>query len=398
MITPEEIRDKAEKKYIAFLQSLVENIPFSRIDIRGDKSYAKSSLSEFEKEIQQIVSHSKEKKGFGYTLEFQKVKTKHLGTQDLPVAIYFDGQKDFLKFLGKEKEVDLFISSVEKIIAEFPELKEWINKNPKKVIDNTNEWDNILRVCQYFRQNPKPSLYIRELPIKVHTKFIERNQSIIKELLNVLIAEHLNNEEKEFEKRFNLKFAEPQIRFKVLDEAISDNFFSGIDDIAITVSQFEKLNLPIKKVLVVENKTTLYTALTLPKMNDTIAIFGGGYGVYNLKNVSWLNNLELLYWGDIDAQGFEILSQFRDYFPQTKSALMNKQVFDKYFEDDKGTPTNISTKLNLIDEEQQLYDILKTNNWRLEQEKIPLEYVCKYLNNEYTNLPQPETLPSQTCR
>jgi hypothetical protein len=35
-------------------------------------------------------------------------------------------------------------------------------------------------------------------------------------------------------------------------------YFSGIDDIAIPVSQFEKLNLPIKKVLVVENKTTLY--------------------------------------------------------------------------------------------------------------------------------------------
>ena len=378
MITPQEIKNKAERKYISFLQSLVENLPFSRIDIRGDKSYTKSSLSDFEKEIQQINSQSREKKGFGYTLEFQKVKTKSLGVQDLPTSIFFDTEKDLLKFLGKEKEVELFKINVEKIINAFPELKEWIIKNSIKVINNQTEWENILKVCQYFKQNPKPNLYVRELSIKVHTKFIERNKTVIRELLDILISEHINIEEKEFEKRFNLKYTESQIRFKVLDKEISQKFFSGVDDIAIPISQFEALNLPIKKVLVVENKTTLYTTLTLPKMDKTIALFGSGYSVHNLKNVRWFDNLELLYWGDIDVQGFEILSQFRSYFPQTKSILMDKQTFDKFFENDKGTPTNISTKLNLTDEEQQLYDILKTNNWRLEQEKIPFEYVNEY--------------------
>lgn len=382
MITPKEIKDKTERKYISFLQSLVEQRPFERLVIRGDKSYTKSSLSEFEREIQLIHSHSKGKKGFGYSLDFQKVKTKYLGTQDLPTSIYFDNENDFLKFLGKEIEVNSFKSNVEIILREFPALKDWIIKNPKKVIDNSNELQSILQVCQYFKQYPKPNLYVRELPIKVHTKFIERNKSIIRELLDVLICEHVNTEEKEFEKRFYLRYAEPQIRFKVLDKTISDRFFSGIDDIAIPVSQFEKLNLPIRKVLVVENKTTLYTTLTLPKMEDTIAIFGSGFSVFNLKNVRWFDNLKLLYWGNIDVQGFEILSQFRSYFPQTKSILMDKQTFDKFFEDDNGTPTNISTRLNLTDEEQQLYDILKTNNRRLEQEKIPFNYVNKYFDNE----------------
>jgi hypothetical protein len=382
MITPKEIKDKTGRKYISFLQSLVEQRPFEKLVIRGDKSYTKSSLSEFEREIQQIDSQSKEKKGFGYSLDFQKVKTKYLGVQDLPVSIYFDSEKDFLKFLGKENEVDSFKLNVEIILREFPELKDWIIKNPKKVLDNANEWKNILQVCQYFKQNPKPNFYIRELPVKVHTKFVERNKSILRELLDVLISEHVKSEEKEFENRFNLKYAEPQIRFKVLDKTISERFFSEIDDIAIPVSQFEKLDLPIFKVLVVENKTTLYTTLTLPKMNDTIAIFGSGFSVFNLKNVRWFDNLKILYWGDIDVQGFEILSQFRTYFPQTKSVLMDKKTFDTFFENDNGTPTNISTKLNLTDEEQMLYDILKTNNWRLEQERIPLEHVNKYFDNE----------------
>lgn len=378
MITPQEIKNKAERKYISFLQSLVENKPFEKLVIRGDKSYTKSSLQEFEKEIQQINSQSKEKKGFGYTLEFQKVKTKLLGVQDLPTSIFFDTQKDFLKFLGKEREVEFFKINIEKIINAFPELKEWIIKNPIKIINNQTKWESILKVCEYFKQNPKPNLYVRELPIKVHTKFVERNKTVIRELVDLLISEHINIEEKEFEKRFNLKFTEPQIRFKVLDEEISQKFFSGLDDIAIPVSQFKKLNLPIRKVLVVENKTTLYTTLTLPKMDKTIAIFGSGYSVHNLKNTRWFDNLELLYWGDIDVQGFEILSQFRNYFPQTKSVLMDKQTFDEFFEDDKGTPTNISTRLNLTNEEQQLYNTLKINNWRLEQEKISFDYVNEF--------------------
>jgi hypothetical protein len=383
MITPKEIKIKTEKKFISFLQGLVERIPFSKLVIRGDKSYTKSSLPEFEKEIQLINNQSKDRKGFGYILEFQKVKTKHLGTQDLPISIYFDTERDFLKFLGKEKEVESFKTSVEKIIQGFPELKEWIIKNPLKVIACYPEWDNILKVCQYFKQNPKPNLYIRELPINVHTKFVENNKGILLELLNAILSpEHINNEfvtTKEFERRFNLKFSESQIRFKILDKAISQKFFSGLDDIATPVSQFRMLNLPIKKVLVVENKTTLYTTLTLPKMDGTIAIFGSGYSVFNLKNTHWFSNVELFYWGDIDVQGFEILSQFRCYFPHTQSMLMDKSTFDQFFEKDKGTPTNISIKLNLTQEEEELYQQLKLNDWRIEQEKIPLDWVKKRL-------------------
>ena len=382
MITPIEIKEKAERKYISsFLPSLIKNTPFEEIIIRGDKSYSKS-LTEFEKEIQKINSQSKDKTGFGYTVSYQQVKTKLLGRQDLPILISFKSENDLLKFLGKENEVKLFKKNVELIINAFPILRDWIISEPKNVIKYQNKWDDILKVCNYFKINPKPNLYIRELPIKVHTKFIENNKGIIKDILNRLIPEHINDEEKEFEKRFNLKFSEPQIRFKILDKAIAENFFSGVDDLSVTVSQFENLNLPIKKVLVVENKTTLYTTLTLPKMKDSIAIFGSGYSVCNLQNTQWFNKIDLFYWGDIDVQGFEILSQFRGYFPHAKSVLMDSETFEIFFENDIGTETKVSILLNLTDNEQGLYSILKTNNWRLEQEKISFDYVTRFFDSE----------------
>lgn len=258
----------------------------------------------------------------------------------------------------------------------FPELKDWIKKHPNKVITNSENWIDILKVCEYFKSCPKPNLFIRELPISIHTKFIENNESILRELLNVIIEPFINKDKKKFEKRFNLKYSQPLIRFKILDSKISKTYFSGLSDISIPINQFNKLNLPLTKVIVVENKTNLFTiALTLPEMENTIVIFGSGFKVENLKNAEWLANLTILYWGDLDVHGFEILSQMRSYFLQTKSILMNETTFDKFFDGDYGTLSNVNSQLNLSELEMKIYTKIKENNWRLEQEKIPLEYV-----------------------
>lgn len=382
MISPNDIKSKAERKYFSFLQSVVQAIPFSRIVIPGDKTYNKASIADFHNDILALANQSKEKKGFGFTIDYQTVKTKTIGMQSLPTIIYFDTEKDFLKFLGKEKEVASFINDWQLIHSHFPELKDWIIKNPTKIIQHQGKWESIIKVCKYFKNYPKPNLYIRELPANVHTKFIESNQSIIAELLDVIIQNHINLNEREFEKRFNLKFREPLVRFKILDKEISQSFFSNLDDISIPVSQFESLKLPLKQVLIVENKTTLYTTLTLPKMDKTIAIFGQGNAVTNIQNAKWLNDITVLYWGDIDVHGFEMLSRIRKHFDLTKSVLMDKITFDKYFENDSGKPTTDTTTLNLTDNERELYNLIKTNNWRLEQEKIPFDYVNKQFDNE----------------
>ena len=145
MITPSEIQEKAKRKYLDYLRLLIENKPFEKIFIRGDKSYSKSSLADFEVEIKNIQSKSKELKGYGYSLDFQTVKTKYLGEQGLPTSIYFVSAVDFLKFIDKEKEAQLFKSNSDKILVAFPELYNWVLKFPNKVVDYNGEWDNIIK-------------------------------------------------------------------------------------------------------------------------------------------------------------------------------------------------------------------------------------------------------------
>lgn len=379
MITAQEIRNKADKKYIPFLQSLVEQKPFEKLVIRGDKSYTKLSLPEFEKEIQQIVSQSKEKKGFGYTLEFQLVKTKFLASQNLPVSIYFDTEKDFLKFLNKEKEVELFKLDVEKIINAFPELKEWIIRNPLGVVTKESDWDDIIKVCQYFMETPRPHLYLRQLPIEIHTKFIEENNIMIQSLLDFLIPDHIRSiKQKRFAERFFLKYDEPLIRLRFLDENPNPHF--KFKDISIPLSDFEKMELPAENILIAENKMNF---LTLPSIDSTVAIWsGGGFNISYLKNAVWLSNKRIRYWGDIDEHGFQILHQLRTYYPNTQSVMMDWATFKTFQNYAVSGPHNQSQNLSLLTkEENNLFQYLKTlecNN-RLEQEKISQIYADECL-------------------
>jgi hypothetical protein len=134
---------------------------------------------------------------------------------------------------------------------------------------------------------------------------------------------------------------------------------------------------------VLENHTNfsnIFNFLTLPHLAESIAIFGKGFQIGLLKNAQWLSDKQIIYWGDIDAHGFQILSQIRGYFPQTRSCMMDFETFND-FKDlaIKGIATTVTELVNLTPDEHQLFTHLLgiTVNNRLEQEKIPHQYAVK---------------------
>lgn len=60
---------------------------------------------------------------------------------------------------------------------------------------------------------------------------------------------------------------------------------------------------------------------------------------------------------------------------------MDSATFTRFFENDEGKPSKVSADLNLTDEENSIYQTIKANNWRLEQEKIPQSYVIEYIRD-----------------
>ena len=75
------------------------------------------------------------------------------------------------------------------------------------------------------------------------------------------------------------------MRFRILDEDVSLQLIVGIDDLSISISEFQHLSLPIQTVYVVENKINM---LTFPNKRDSIVIWGHGFGVDIMKDVEWL--------------------------------------------------------------------------------------------------------------
>lgn len=389
MIQPEDIKTKSSRWYLDILSSSVQDKPVFPRDVSFGKIRSNETLKNFSKinkGISNLINDSKKEKGYGYCIEFTLRKDRRVGEQSFPTRIYFDNLDDYLKFIHKEKEYRNFVLTTQTIIAEISHLRPWIISNPRKVLENLGKWDDLIKVCKYFIECPKPNVYIRELPLNISTKFIEENKILIKDLLDILIEEHLNKNETDFEKRFNLKYREPLIRLKILDNKTSQTLFYGVNDLSIPQSQFNILNIPCKRIIILENKTNysnIFNFLTLPSLKDSISIFGQGFSINLLKNARWLLDKQIIYWGDIDVHGFQILSQLRGYFPQTQSCMMDFETFSKF----KGmavtgSETKLKTLEHLNPEEERLFEYLvslKENN-RLEQEKIPHFYALKKIH------------------
>lgn len=379
MITADEIRKKSEGKYFEVLQSSLKGENYFPFVIRSNKALSKDFI-QMSKEIAEVFSASKDRKGFGYSVISEPVKTRQHGTQDLPKSIIFENLPDYLKFLNKEKEYRLMMENYSFIKSELPQLESWLRENPKAIIGNSEVWSGLLKVCQWFLYNFEPDkYYIRELPIAVHTKFIEENRTILRFLLDELVPDIVVPSENLFEKRFSLKYDQPLVRFRSLEQNCWHVRY--YDDLTVPIEQFTKNPINCSRVFIVENKMNF---LTFPQTPFSIAIWGKGFAIESLKNTEWLNEKEIYYWSDLDVQGFQMLSQLRSYFSQTKSFLMEMTVVEKYMNFIvPGTPTNTEFPSHLSDEELEVYEFLLKNNYRLEQERIHQILVQDRLSQVY---------------
>ncbi|MEQ1746225.1 MAG: Wadjet anti-phage system protein JetD domain-containing protein [Saprospiraceae bacterium] len=214
--------------------------------------------------------------------------------------------------------------------------------------------------------------YLRELTVPVHTKFVEQHKGILTRLLDVLLGERVNVAENSFEQRFHLRYDEPLVRIRLLDAVMP-----GFRDVSLPVSAFRTAHFPVCRVFVLENKMNF---LAFPAVPEAAAIWGKGFQVSILKNIDWLARAEIFYWGDLDAQGLQILSQWRGYYPHTQALLMDRKTLLRFQSDwVAGTPTTATRLPGLSAEEHSLFDFLKENNQRLEQEKIPQDWLMAAL-------------------
>lgn len=136
-------------------------------------------------------------------------------------------------------------------------------------------------------------------------------------------------------------------------------------------------------VLISENKDT---AVGFPPVPGGIAVEGGGSGAVTHAQFEFILKAPVVvYWGDMDADGLEILNQFRGAGVAKASMLMDLATFETWARFGTNTdkheqplgPRAPKPVDHLTVSERALYEALASPDWtqfrRIEQERIALE-------------------------
>lgn len=369
MITTNEIRQKAEKLYLPALRAWLLDEPFFPREIAFRKPQPSEQYLALREATARLIDESKARRGRGYSLELHTRQTQRYGQQSLPARIVLESEDDLFWLVGKAREAATFKLDVMQIRSSLPELAYWLPNNLPSVIDQAGNWSELIHVCRYLLEHPRPACYLRELPVPVHTKFVEEHRGILRRLLDALLPPSaLLADETRFESRYGLRYDEPIVRLRILDQTLQLQLGLPISDISVPLSQIAQLRLAGSCCVITENKMTF---LTLPELPGCFALFGGGFALELLKQVPWLGSCPLLYWGDIDAQGFQILSQLRAFQPHSRSVLMDESTFERFEQwTVAGSPCAVTQLPGLSETEHSLFLRLARSERRLEQERI----------------------------
>ncbi|GAA4422669.1 DUF2220 family protein [Georgenia halophila] len=181
----------------------------------------------------------------------------------------------------------------------------------------------------------------------------------------------------------------PRIHFTYLDPG---HRASGerVHDSATVGDAFEPAYLP-GVVAISENKDT---AIHFPPLAGGICVEGVGKGGKTPAAFPWIRDAPILvYWGDIDRDGYEILDGYRNDFDRDiDSVLMDPMTYEAYEEfgtdlDQHGRPLSVGDPRpveRLRDDERSMYlrilDEEHIGHRRIEQERIPLDRALEAVN------------------
>lgn len=242
------------------------------------------------------------------------------------------------------------------------------------LVKRTSTWnevsfDLLVRVAYWFLDDPAAAhgLTRRQVPIPgVDGKWLEQNESILGDLTGIedlgLLPGH-----------------PPRLHFTYLDP---EHLTYGRRHDSLTLGDHVQLPYRPEVVIICENKDSV---VNFPPVPAGVAVEGDGTGPGTIAAVDWIRDAPtLIYWGDMDTAGFEILSSFRAAGLQTTSILMDLTTYETYreFGTDRhpgGAPIvakGPKPDRRLTVTEAELYERLADPDYdgyrRVEQERIPL--------------------------
>lgn len=249
-----------------------------------------------------------------------------------------------------------------------------------------NDVDVLINAVTWLRRHPDAGDWtLRQLPVPgMHTKWLDTHGALLRDVAGRDVRDEVR----------------PRLTVVHLTYADPGHAASGRRrHDAWTTGDVHDIAYQPRVVLVVENRDS---RLWFPPLSDTIVVEGGGKAAAALlAGVPWIRAAEhVVYWGDIDADGYAILDNFRaalavpspDGAParHVTSILMDAADLHRYAEhgvdhDRAGRPLKPSPALlpHLTEAETTAYNTIATAGRtpfrRIEQEAIPLAHAVTRL-------------------
>jgi hypothetical protein len=294
----------------------------------------------------------------------------HGTPQELPTHITIDSVDTAARHVGGDwtQRLELARNRHEVLTSRYPHLTE--RSRMVRSVAEMSELDFTLlcRAADWFATHDATGLTPRQVPIEgMHAKWLNTRQALVRELAGV----------------DDLRLLPPhpaRIHFTYLDPTYRAS--GGRIHDSATVGDAPTLAYQPRIVIISENKDT---AIHMPPLSGAISVEGVGKGGGTAARFDWIRHAEhVLYWGDMDVDGFEILDGFRAAGIPAQSLFMDMDAYSAWEPygtnvDPKGQPlTGAAPKAlaHLTHIERELYLCLGAPTWtryrRIEQERIPL--------------------------
>lgn len=308
-------------------------------------------------------------------------KMAYFGEQSLPVELHLPNIDALLHFIGEQKTWQRWQNRFAWLQQQLPAHTHEALLDKLEELDALpeNQLMMLLRVVLQLHENMGKGGYLRALPlIGAHSKFVEQHFALIEYLTIALHGETVRQHG--LQTWLNCIHTPKDWLFVRPLCAKTRASLANLPFLQLDTQTLLHQPLPSKRILVIENKAQI--AASLPELDDTIVVAGGGYNTAWLS-ATWLPEKQIAYWGDLDEDGFAILSQARTRLPQLPSLMMNTQpldLFKNFITQDSSH--HLLPPENLTESEHAAWLALHQTqpNQRLEQEYFAADFIAAELN------------------
>jgi hypothetical protein len=314
----------------------------------------------------------------------ETLQMRGIGSQTMPARVEFASPGALAEFVGEQAAWQRATRYKQALLQRWPQLGagsgvgslyEWLQAASQ------DDFERLIAVAGWLVEHPRSGLYLRQLPVAgVDTKWIEGGQRrAIGILVSLLQAQGQADEdvERDFLRLCGLRAPATRMRLMALDPRLRSRV-GGLRDLQAPLGDLALLDWAPRTTLFLEN---LACAHSLPDLPGTVAVVGLGRAVSLAAQLPWIHGSRVIYWGDIDTDGLQILSLARAQFSGTVSVLMDRGTLLRYQARwvPEPQPNHLAQRSHLSLAEHELYDGLLANNWegwkdtrgvRLEQERL----------------------------